>query len=144
MGWFLEFLKEYDYIFTAISTIVSFATLVGVLRFKKKLRSIEEKRQFSTKKSSYIKRLKGFVSSIAYDGIYDEDLLTDIDVMLTDLRVNYSFFSRKTKNAIKETAENIQTKYKTEAAKKDKSNRDSLRTQLQNITACLQKEEEHI
>lgn len=146
MDYILDFLKEYDYIFTVISTIVSLVTLLGVIQFKKRYQQVTEKQSFSSSKKKHVNELKGYILSLAdaNDGINTIKLLKDIDFFIHGLLVNYSFFSFRLKCQIRFISFCIQKIYKKEAMKSKNDHIDTLRKQLQGLLARLEKEEEHI
>lgn len=79
---------------TAISLVVSAATLINMLRLNHKVRRALDKNNFDQKKKSIIKKLDGYAGSIQ-DGIYNENFLNELDLFLLEIYTSYTFFHKK-------------------------------------------------
>lgn len=83
------FLKSISNWLTAASLIISILTLVSTLRFNHRMRKAFDKKDFSKERSQILKLIDGYSASLS-DGIYDDQFLDKIDLLLSRIAESLS------------------------------------------------------
>lgn len=98
-----DMLNNYANLISAFSLLVSVATLLTTLRFKRRLRIIFEKDDFSKRKERLLKEISGYADSLSVDGIYTDAFLENIDLRLSELNTSYTFLPVRLRFSIRYT-----------------------------------------
>lgn len=145
-GLIIEMLKEINAFLqsisnwlTAASLIISFLTLVSVLRFNHRMRKAFDKKDFLKEKNHILKLIDGFSASLL-DGIYDEKILDSIDLLLSRIAESFSFFGIRVRFYLWLTSFCINHSYKKEASNGKTDSRHKLSLKLQKIRIQIGKE----
>ena len=132
-------LNNYANLISVIGLLVSIATLITTLRFKRRLRIAFEKEDFSKGKNRILKEVSGFADSLL-DGVYTKDFLERIDVYLSTLTASYTFWSFRLSFSIKYTRFLINHHYINDFKNGTTTHRHPLCRRLRTISALLRKE----
>lgn len=86
------FVDSWSWMINSLSLIISGATLITMLRFKKRIRSEFDRRNLNSSLSKLLKELQGYSGSLE-DGLYTKEFLEKIDLKLHEILVSYSCLS---------------------------------------------------
>ena len=126
--------------FTVFSFLISLATFVVMLRFKKRVRIEFDKRNFRKNFTRLIKEFSSMHDSLQ-DGLYSKDFLEKIDSILDELIAEYSFLSVMVKVRIRVTEFYIQRMCIPDAERGNTRRVHSLCKQLNHIIIYIRKED---
>ncbi len=87
-----SWLSSVSDLINALSLIVSLVTLITMLCFKRRVRKAFEKKDFESSRKHTLKVLNGYVGSLSEDELYDEKFLKTIDLSLSRIRSEFTFF----------------------------------------------------
>lgn len=98
------FLQYIDFIISIFGFFITILTFVAAHRVNKKIKSLNELKDFHVHKAEILNQLEGFVRSINSDQLQESDtestLYNGITQSLTDIESRYTNLSWKTRKAL--------------------------------------------
>ena len=98
------FLQYIDFIISIFGFFITILTFVAASRVNKKIKSLNELKDFHVHKTEILNQLEGFVRSINSDQLQESDtectLYNGITQSLTDIESRYTNLSWKTQRAL--------------------------------------------